>query len=133
MGEVRFELLGEVEELRARIAAWRELKASPVERMPEALWMEAAALADRYGVSAVSRALGVGYMGLRQRLGEVASAEKGTEAQGGGFVEVGTWPGCGRIRVEVARADGSRMKLEVMEGAASEAVDLLRAFLASAV
>ncbi len=133
MGEVRVESLGKVEELRARIAAWRGLKASPVERMPEALWLEASALAERFGVSAVSRALGIGYIGLRQRLGESEAAEMGAEVQGGGFVEVGTWPGCGRIRVEVERADGRRMKLEVMEGASTEAVDLLRAFLVQAV
>lgn len=59
------ESLGEVEELRARIVGWRELKASPVERMPEALWLEASVLAERFGGSTVSRALGTGYMGLR--------------------------------------------------------------------
>ncbi len=79
MSQVRLGSLVEVEELRARIAAWRELKVSPVERMPEELWVEAAALADRFGVSAVGRALGIGYMGLMHRLGGVASAVKGTE------------------------------------------------------
>ena len=133
MGQVRMESLGEVEELRARIAAWRKLKVSPVERMPEALWLEASVLAEQFGVSTVSRAVGIGYMGLRQRLGEIPAAKTGAEAQSGGFVEMGTWPGCGRIRVEVERADGSRMKLEFMEGASPEAVDLLRAFLLPAV
>ena len=133
MRGVQVELLGELEELRGRITEWRELKVSKVERMPEGIWAEATGLAGRFGVFRVSRALGIGSMGLRKRLGEARAAAQGVAVQGGGFVDVGMWPGCGRMRVEVERADGSRMKLEVMEGAASEAVELLRAFLVSAV
>lgn len=137
MGFGRIELPGEVEELRGRIATWRGGKASPVERMPAGLWSEAAGWARRFGASAVIRALGIGYVGLRQRLGEAAEPYRGTEVRGGGFVELGTWAGppaagCGPMRVEVDRADGCQIRLEVTAGGVEAAATLLRAFLGQA-
>jgi hypothetical protein len=127
-----------IEELRNRIEVWRAMKASPVERMPEGLWGEAAALAGRLGISVVSRALGVGYAGLRQRLDESEALHSEVSAQGADFLDLGAWSGlgaagCGQIRVVVERVDGSRLRLDVTEGAAHEVVDLLRAFMVQAV
>lgn len=129
MGRIRVELPEEVEELRVRISAWRSSKTSSVERMPRELWAEAVGLASHFGVSAVSRGLGIGYAGLRQRLGEIGEPLLKTGVRGEDFVELGTWAGCGPMRMEVQHANGSRLRLEGIQGASNEAALLLRIFL----
>ena len=118
----------ELEDLRFRIEAWRALKVSPVERMPVGLWDEATAWAGRLGASAASRALGVGYVGLRRRLGASVGEAGGAAALRGSFVELGGWPSAPMV-VETDRADGCRLRLQVQPGSGSEAALVLTAFL----
>ena len=133
MGRSRVELPEGVEALRGRISAWRSSKTSSVERMPRAFWEEAVGLARDFGVSPVSRWLGIGYVGLRQRLAEVGSPLLETGVQGEDFVELGTWAERSpMMRMEVQRADGSRMRLDGIQGASHEAALLLQAFLRKA-
>ena len=70
MGRSRVALPEGVEALRVQILAWRSSKTSSVERLPREFWEEAVGLARDFGVSPVSRWLGIGYAGLRQRLGD---------------------------------------------------------------
>ena len=133
MGRSRVELPEGVEALRGRISAWRSSKTSSVERMPRAFWEEAVGLARDFGVSPVSRWLGIGYVGLRQRLAEVGEPLLETGVQGEDFVELGTWAERSpMMRMEVQRADGSRMRLDGIQGASHEAASLLQAFLRKA-
>ena len=46
-------------------------------KLPESLWESAAELAREHGVSAVAQALRLDYMGLKKRLGDVASRSAG--------------------------------------------------------
>lgn len=127
----RVELPVEIEELRSRIESWRALKGSPVERMPEPLWAGATEWARRFGACAVSRALGIGYVGLRRRLGLAGEPETGPEFPRSGFVELSGWPGSPML-VEVNRVDGCRLGLQVHPGAGPDAAHVLRAFLGQA-
>lgn len=132
MGRSRVALPEGVEALRVQILAWRSSKTSSVERMPREFWEEAVGLARDFGVSPVSRWLGIGYAGLRQRLAAVGEPLLETGVQGENFVELGTWAGRSPMRMEVQRADGSRMRLDGIQGASPEAALLLRAFLREA-
>ena len=159
---VRVELPGEIEELRGRIVNWRAGKVSAVERMPEALWAEALGWARSFGASAVSRALGIGYVGLHQRLGVAGESERDVEP----WLRSGTtWGSKGEHRerseqavppfmsgaerlggsfvelsgcpgslmlVEMDRSDGCRLRLQVHPGVPFDAAGILRAFLGQA-
>ncbi len=131
MGRSRDGWSGELAELRSGIEGWRASKGSKVERMPEALWTEATAWARRLGACAVSRALGIGYASLRQRLDATGGSETGAEVSRAGFVELSGWAGSPMV-VEVDRADGCRLRLQVGPGAAPDAAGVLRAFLGQA-
>jgi hypothetical protein len=59
--------LAEIEGLRERIEAWRQMR--PKSRpMPEELWREASAAAKRLRAGRVARALGLKYETLKQRV-----------------------------------------------------------------
>lgn len=132
MGRSRVELPEGVETLRVRISAWRSSKTSSVEWMPSELWEEAVGLAHDFGASPVSRELGIGCEGLRQRWGEAGEPLLEPGVQDENFVELGIWAGGSPMRMEVQRADGSRMRLDGIQGASHEAALLLRVFLREA-
>jgi hypothetical protein len=58
--------------------------------MPEELWRDAVSAAQRYGVSSVARALGVGHAGLKARTlaAPQPSRQARKAAKAAGFVEV---------------------------------------------
>ena len=57
----------EVEPLRCQFEAWRQTRKRG-ERIPESFWQAAAKLAGAFGAGRVSRALGVGYYALKERV-----------------------------------------------------------------
>ena len=120
-----------IEDVRKRIEEWRSSKRkSKQRRMPEELWEMAVELAQKHGVSRISVDLGLGYTGLKTRYSNKArEIERGTEANGGGFVELFNLAGCGQIRVEVNRQDGCLMRLELGSGLGLDAAPIISAFL----
>ena len=87
--------------------------------MPEPLWAAAAELARRHGVSRVASGLGLGYVGLKQRVEAhrtgVASPEGEPEAKAG-FIEVTgaqllSSSSPGSTLIEYAARDGSRLRV----------------------
>ena len=72
----------EVEPLRCQYEAWRQTRKQG-EHIPESLWEAAARLAGAFGVGRVSRALGVGYYALRERVQGVLSVNLCDERKGG--------------------------------------------------
>ncbi len=56
------------------MAAWRQTETRP-EPLPEAFWVQAAALARTFGVSRVARTLGLGFYLLRDRVEPVVPAD----------------------------------------------------------
>lgn len=63
-----------VARLGLRIEHWRRTRARRT-AMPAELWSEATILAESEGAYAISRALGIGFSGLKQRLDHCATAE----------------------------------------------------------
>jgi len=119
----------DIEEVRIQIEGWRKAKPRG-RRMPEELWRLSADLADVHGACRVSKILGLGYEGLKTRMGKnVREIKRGTEANGGGFVEMVNLAGCGPMRVEVSRPDGCQLRLELCRGFGIEAAPLLQIFL----
>ena len=66
-----------LEELRQQFAAWRRER-RPGQRIPEALWNAAAALAREIGVNPVVRALHLDYVRLKRRVTGRAAAKRRT-------------------------------------------------------
>ncbi|WP_237077341.1 hypothetical protein [Myxococcus xanthus] len=113
------EAAGEVEALRGRVEQWRLTRARQG-RMPEALWRAAVSAAQRYGVSHVARALGVGHAALKARTSAAHQPcpQAGAAGRPDGFVEVsaaqllGPGPASSLVIEYVAR-EGSRLTLTV--------------------
>jgi transposase-like protein len=102
--------------------------------MPEDLWREAVALARREGVSPVARALGVDCGTLRERVRRTAAGGCGGAARSAGFVEVEGAPVVGGSTaagavVDMTRADGTRVTVELAPGVAVDVLGLAAALL----
>ena len=119
-----------IERVLGEFVAWRRQKHGR-ERIPETLWRSAARAAQQYGVHRVSRAVGLDYVRLKQRVGE----EVGTKREGpgtdsvfveldGGVIEMGA--GC---VVELEKAGGTRMRICVRDGATVDWCRMKEAFL----
>ena len=120
-----------LDELRARIDAWRETreKRSP---MPAELWSDATVLGRELGAYRVMRALSVNYGSLKRRMhpDEVGTA---TSAGRGGFIELRGEQilGAGApttSSIELESADGTRLTVRLASGGALDVVALVEAF-----
>ena len=102
----------DLRQLQRQLDTWRRQQSGRV-RLPEAVWLSAATLAQRQGASLVARTLHLDYYKLRQRLAGCSSPMNGAPA----FVElqVAPTPGaaCGEAAVELADGTGARMTLRV--------------------
>lgn len=128
--------LAEIEGLRGRIEAWRQMR--PKSRpMPEELWRAASAAAKRLGAGRVARALGLKYETLKQRVisGDPSASGPGRQKVPGKteFVELRDFamPGLSVDRdemvVEMVAADGTRLTIRVT-GASPNISALIEAF-----
>ena len=114
-----------LEELRGRISQWRANRQG--REMPEELWVAAAGLAQRLGVSQVASALGLGYRGLKARVG----AAPLVEAERPAFVELrgaqllGAPPGT--VRIELSRGE-TQMSITLPGAYAPDVVAAVTAF-----
>jgi len=88
------------------------------------------ALAKTHGVRPVSSHLGLSYARLKARMeGQNGDSQRGTESRGGGFVELVNLAECGQMLVEVKRADGCQMRIEIGSGPCAGTAQIIRAFL----
>ena len=121
-------------EVAGRLARWRQSR-SPRERIPESLWNSAAELADRYGLTQTAKTLGLGYASLSERVrrrgadrkqGQVSSARPA-------FVELtpALLSGPCQCVIHFERADGSRLRMELVGCGAAELAALGRSFWGS--
>jgi hypothetical protein len=114
--------------LRREIEAWRTGKKGG-EAMPAALWEAAVALALASSVCEVSRWLSVDYGKLKRLVVEAQGRAAVTEPE---FVELaGLFESSALAVVEMQRADGTRMRIELPEGKV-DAVLLATTFLRGA-
>jgi len=116
--------LAEIEGLRGRVEAWRQIR--PKSRpMPEELWSEASAAAKRLGAGRVARALGLKYETLKQRV--ISGSPSGGRGDAGRekapgkpeFIELREFPvlAAAAVRdetvVEMVCADGTRLTIRL--------------------
>lgn len=118
-------LPAETGRLKAAVQSWRDTRAK-VGPMPADLWQRAMSLAAKHGICRVARAIGVDYSALRERLEvrEVPSAEPAFLEIPATMVLAGTETG--EAQVEIARCDGSRLR---MRGPALDAAAIVAAFM----
>ena len=110
-----------LEDVRRRLAQWRETRTHRGAPMPAALWTAAVGLARRYGLGPTTRALHVDYGTLKARL-EAARGAAPTPA----FVELtaARQAGVGACVIEVAGRRGRRLRVEVSSLPVSDLVAL---------
>jgi hypothetical protein len=97
-------------------------------RLPEALWQAAVELARQHGVYPVAQPLRLDYMGLKKRLGEVASSKKKTTKPA--FVElIAAHPATvSECVIEFESSIGGKMRIRWKGSAAPDWASLLRAW-----
>lgn len=103
-----------LEDLRQRIARWRETRTHRGAPMPAALWAAAVSLARHHGVGPTARALGVDHGTLKIHIG----APPGDALTAGPtFVEVGAVPaaGLGPSVIAMEGSRGRRLRIEVSQ------------------
>ena len=126
-----------------RVAEWRRVQGGRGGRLPDALWIEAARVAEVAGVHATARAARLNYARLRARcdargVGAGAGDEKVIAARGhegargaetGGFValEVGGLALRKQTTLELVRPSGERLRVEV--GGEVDLAGVVAAFL----
>jgi hypothetical protein len=121
-----------LEQVRAELNAWREQRRKG-DRIPEDLWRRAAGAVRQYGLNAVSRALRLDYYHLKKRAVRVPATRPASPL----FVELSaagadagqrTDTGLACV-VELAKGNGTRMRICVHEAAGVDWGKLKEAFL----
>jgi hypothetical protein len=122
--------------LAVRFEHWRRTRAVPHERIPAALWEQAATLSTVLPLTRVAQTLRLSRGALkahRATAGNARAPQAPPTARG--FVEVTappTWPGGpSGVEVEATRPDGSQLRIHYHE-AAPPLAPLLQAFLGAA-
>ena len=121
-----------LERVRAELDAWRGRRRKG-DRIPEAVWREAASAVRRYGLNAVSRALRLDYYHLKRRASECPAARAVSplfvELSDAG-VDAGPRTDAGlTCVVELEKGNGTRMRICVREAVAVDWGKLKEAFL----
>ena len=107
----KISLPGPVTGVGRRIEAWRRTRAK-LGPMPEALWREAAQLAQAHGVSPIASALRLEYYALKRHVAEARRPEAAAQRA---FVEVSVCPPAlsPDCVVEMERPDGARLRVQL--------------------
>jgi hypothetical protein len=100
-------------------------------RLPEELWRRAAGLAREHGLNKTSRALGLNYYSLKNRLDEMTT-EQAIPAKGEpDFIELvpgAMPPGCVECTIEWADGRGVTVRMHIMGAGLSELTSLAGVF-----
>ena len=121
--------------LSERIEEWRRSR-SKRGRMPEGLWLEAAAMAREHGVTRVSRALRINFESLKKRASSTPSCSSLAPRMESGFVELAMSQTSESAElpeavVSLSRRDGSRLVIELRRSHYLDVVGLTQSFLLS--
>ena len=118
----------DLEVARRELERWRRDRPRGA-RIPEELWLAAAELGHRHGVSRTSQALHLDYYALQRRM---AGGEGDVSGVAAGFVEVSlpAVPGAGVCDVEVAGASGGHVRMRVSGLSARDLAAFVRAVVA---
>jgi hypothetical protein len=122
----------ELEQLAERFAHWRQCRATPKERIPAALWEQAAGLCQTRPPSRVAKHLGLCTSDLKKRChAHQPCTPLPVEMEPSvHFVEISpaSWPPSGGVQLDIQRPDGTRLHLSSQE-ASRPVAELIRAFM----
>lgn len=115
-----------LDDVRQRIAQWRETRTHQGAPMPAALWAAAVAFAQRYGVAQTVRALRVDYGSLKTRIEAAGGAAP--MAPSPAFIEVtAARPvGLGSCVLAIEGGHGRRLRVEASGLPAADLVALVQ-------
>lgn len=124
------DMVAELEQVRGALAAWRATPGKG-QKIPAAVWQQAARAARRHGLNPVSKALGLDYSCLKRRV--VADGGRANLRSGvmPAFVEVkpdGTAEDLACV-IEMEKGGGTRMRICVKSAAAVDWCRIKEAFL----
>ena len=129
MGRQRLVVPDEVMRLGEQIRTWRESVSGT--RIPQPIWEEAMALANRYGACRVARGAGLGYASLRARMGAVdCGGDRKPTGAVPTFLDLGFSMVSGQAELEVLARDGAILKLRMPLGG-SDVGPLVATFLSA--
>lgn len=122
----------QLDQLAGQFAHWRQTRTHPYERIPQALWDHAVALASALPPARVAKQVRVRLADLRKQMALRQAAPAALAAQPLGFVEVPpapTWPPpTAATQIELSRPDGTRLCIYSRESTLPLAA-MVRAFV----
>jgi len=135
------DLPARLEGLRRRFERWRRTRKVRA-RIPEPLWASAVKLAAKYGIHRTAKALRVDYYALKKRVEQkavIAGTQQKTaatasrtpaEVAGARFLELpaAAWAGGGECTLELADADGAKLRVHLKGFEAPDLAALSRSF-----
>ena len=123
-------LVGELEQVRGALAAWRATPGRS-QRIPDAVWRKAVRAAKRHGLNPVSKALGLDYNCLKQHAAESGLGGKKTVNPTPTFVEVKPAAPLEDLAcvIEMEKGGGTRMRICVKSAGAVDWCRIKEAFL----
>ena len=113
-------------DVQSRFERWRRGRKRGT-RIPEALWRSAVEAAGEYGVSKTAQALGLDYYGLKRRLESTLEVSESEPAAGREFLEIPLFASAPDCVLEMAGADGARLRVELRGSAATHCEALAEA------
>lgn len=118
-----------LEEVQARIEAWRKDPTSP-KLMPEELWEAAASLSGEYSPHRISKALRLNYRGLKKRIAPEQKKPAVINEPPPEFVELafGHSPSMAECIVEMEDGSGAKMRMHFRGRTDFDLLELGRAF-----
>jgi hypothetical protein len=125
-GRRRRELPPDLTRGAGRFVEWRRSRILG-ERIPESLWNHAVELASRYGVSRTASALSVDFRELQKRVDRQPTRDKETHPGATAFVELPALA-AGECIIELEKASGSRMRVQLKGSQWPDLVALSRSF-----
>jgi hypothetical protein len=125
----------QLDQLAGQFEHWRQIRSHPGERIPQALWEQAAALARVLPYSRVAQHVRVSPSDLKKHIALPPDARSAASATPPSFVEVPSapaWPpATPALEIELESPGGARLRLRCSESTAPMA-GLVRAFLEGA-
>ena len=115
-----------IEQLREKLVKWRKIKKYNREPVPKDIWKDATALARKYSIYKVSKALSLNYVNLKARV--VGPSKKKTENKITPFIELGQLPSTTEIVLEMENRKGSRLKICLKGTTDFDPMDLAKTF-----
>lgn len=103
----------QLDQLAGQFAQWRHTRTHPSERIPQALWEQAVALATTLPPTRVAKQLRLRLADLKKRMGHRHAAPTAVAPRALSFVEVPPAPAVplpsAETQIELSRADGTRL------------------------